>query len=113
MRQRLVPALPLALVLLVAGFVLAAPVGAKNPGKDKANGTVQVAGAFTKQTITMFAQSGPNGENATGSLTIVVEDIVEFGTTSASGVVDHLIVDGTRATACGTITSSNDPNGFQ
>ena len=94
--------------VIASALIVAAPVGAKPDAKDKANGTIQLAGAFGIQTVSMNAQSGPDGENARGSLTFTDS---EFNA-GFTGVVEFLMVEGNRATACGTITSSTFGGGF-
>jgi hypothetical protein len=84
---------------VLTALIVAAPLGARTDGKDKVNGTIQ----WFDQTIVMDAQSGPSGEDARGTFSFIAP------TLSFSGPVTALIVDGNKATACGTITASSHP----
>jgi hypothetical protein len=83
----------------LTALIIAVPIGAKTDGKDKVTGTIR----WTDQTVVMDAQSGPSGEDARGSFSLTAP------TLSLSGPVTELIVDGNKATACGTATASSSP----
>ena len=85
-------------VVVLAALLAVAPVGAK-PGQDKIAGTV----TYLDQTISTSATTSDQyGTRGTWSLT--------YPGVSYSGRVHTLIIDGTRAVACGTITSSSEPS---
>jgi hypothetical protein len=93
------------LLLGVVVVPLLSGTAAASPSKDIVNGTIRAG----DQTVTMSAQTlSASTSSAKGSWDCACNltgTILNY-----SGTVNTLLVDGQLATACGTITSSDDPS---